>query len=930
MVKLFTRTFVLTCSVFISSLTAAFSQAQIKGKVVDTNSGDALPGASVKLDGSGISTISNLDGSYTFKNLKPGHYELKASFEGYKKLEHIFVEAKAGHIEIINLQLSPKAENLSTVSVISRAATGSDRNARQLEKNAPVLVNILSSQTMQLLPDLTAGNSLQRISGVTVQRSGSGEARHAIIRGMDMRYNSTTINGIQISSPDPRYSSLPLDIFPSEILERLEVIKTGIPSMEGNFVGGSINMVMKSAPDKFTIIANASTGFSTLFSSSRPFQAFPHGAVSLKAPAEIFGNNYTATQNDFSRANLNFTNKNLPLNSTAGLIIGGRTKDKKLGILFSGAFQNIYRGDNYMFLEPNAQPQVTTDANGKILNNQAVISDLLQRHYSTQTARWALHNKMDYVFNNKNKIALYNMYVRMNEFETRQTYDSVYLNKLSDNLMRSHTLRQSVYNSTLTGDHTLSNVLSLNWSGSYAYAKGAQPDWAEYDYQTGGGKQIVQTMKRTWQRNKDQNESGYLNLYYSPHISNSNTTVSIGGMYRHRDRNNYWLDYSLDPILVNNLPEIWTSFNAANYEFKTSSNNTGTGISALNTANTYTAHENVSAGYAQLKFDFLTNFNFIGGARIEHTSQGYATQMPSASAGKDGTISYTDLLPGATLKYNINRQQSIRASYFRSIIRPEFYELVPTQTIGEVFDIKGNDSLKHTQADNFDLKYEWLPGSADQFSIGTFYKSIYNPIEYSIVRNGGPSAQYFMPQNFGTAHNYGVEAVFTKFFGMFGVSLNYTYTRSRITTTKLYLYKDETTNNITSKLINQTRPLQGQSPNIGNASLIYRNPNIGLDLQLAFTYAGTRITQVSPYYNLDYWQSAQYNLGFSLEKKFAKRFSWYGKFSNLTNTTLRTYIRQAPEQSSSVTLPGQIYSDKTVVGKDNYGVEIQTGIRFKF
>ena len=926
--KIFTKTFVLACSVFFISSTVAFSQSQIKGKVVDANSGDALAGASIKLNGNGFSTIANLDGSYQFKNLKSGHYEMEISFEGYKKLEHISVDVKENDNQTIDIKLVPEVNNLSTVSVISRATTGSDQNARQLEKNAAPIVNILSAQSIQLLPDLTVGNSLQRISGVTVQRSGSGEARHAIIRGMDMRYNNTTINGIQISSPDPRYSSLPLDIFPSEILERLEVIKTGIPSMEGNFVGGSVNMVMKNAPDKFTVIANASTGFSTLFSSSRPFQAFPHGAVNPKAPAEIFGNNYVATQNDFSRANLNFTNRNMPFNSTGGLIIGGRTNNKKLGVLVSGAYQNIYRGDNYLFLVPNAQPQVLPQPDGSTLNNQAVISDMYQRHYSTQTTRWALHNKIDYVFNDKNKIALYNMYLHMSEFETRQTYDSVYLNKLSDNLMRSHTLRQSVYNSTLMGDHTLSNVLSLNWIGSYSLAKGAQPDWAEYDYQTGGGKQIVQKLTRQWQHNKDQDEAGYLNLYYSPHISNSNAVLSVGGMYRHRTKDNYQIDYKLDPILVSNLPETWTSFNAANYQFSTSSNNTGTAATALNTANTYTAHEDVSGGYVQLKFDFLANFNFIGGVRLEHTSQGYSTQMPVTALGKDGTVKYTDLLPSATLKYSINRQQSIRASYFRSIIRPEFYELIPTQTIGEVFDLKGNDSLKHTQADNFDLKYEWFPGSADQFSIGVFYKGIYDPIEYSVVRNGGPSAQYFMPQNLGTAHNYGAEVVFTKFFGMFGISLNYTYTNSKITTTKLYLYKDNVLG-ITPKAIDQTRPLQGQSPHIGNASLIYKNPNIGLDLQLAFTYAGARIAQVSPYYNLDYWQSAQYNLGFSFEKTFAKRFSWYGKFSNLTNAPLRTFIKQTPQQSSSVTLPEQIYSNKTVVGKDIYGLEIQTGIRFK-
>ena len=577
---------------------------------------------------------------------------------------------------------------------------------------------------------------------------------------------------------------------------------------------------------------------------------------------------------------------------------------------------------------PNAQPSVVTTSEGKVLNNQSVISDLLQRHYSTQTTRWALHNKIDYVFNDRNRIALYNMYINMKEFETRQTFDSVYLNHLSDNLMRSHTLRQNVYSSTLTGDHRLGDLFSVNWVGSYSRANGAQPDWAEYDYQSGGGKQpYAQSMSRDWQHNKNQDEAGYLNFYYTPHIDHSKVTLSAGGMYRHRTKDNFELDYKLDPVLVNNSPEAWVSFNQTDYQFKTSSNNTGTASTALKGSNTYTARENVAAGYVQLNFDFLKSFNFLGGVRIEHTSQDYVTQMSDIADGKNGSVRYTDLLPSAILKYNIDKQQRIRASYFRSIIRPEFYELVPSEDIGETFNILGNDSLRHTQADNFDLKYEWFPGGADQVSIGAFYKSIYDPIEYGVTRKG-PSAQYFMPQNFGTAHNYGIEAVFTKFFGMFGVSLNYTYTNSKITTTKLYMHYDSK-NGVTPVQMDQTRPLQGQSPHIGNASVIYRNPNIGLELQLAYSYAGARIAQVSPYFGLDYWRAAQYNLGFSFEKKLGKYFSWYGKLNNLTNTPIRTFIKQAPGQSSVIQLPDQVYSDKTVVGKDLYGLEIQTGFRFK-
>jgi len=112
-----------------------------------------------------------------------------------------------------------------------------------------------------------------------------------------------------------------------------------------------------------------------------------------------------------------------------------------------------------------------------------------------------------------------------------------------------------------------------------------------------------------------------------------------------------------------------------------------------------------------------------------------------------------------------------------------------------------------------------------------------------------------MPQNTNEATNYGAEAVFTKFFGVFGVSANYTYTHSRVTTTKrLYTFVQGTGN--TQQNVSQTRPLQGQANHVGNVSLLYKDPRLGLDVQLAFAYTGDRIDQVSPYYGLDIWQKA--------------------------------------------------------------------------
>ena len=178
--------------------------------------------------------------------------------------------------------MQKETRNLGVI-IIASAGKTDDKSVRGLEKKADIIQNILSQKTIELLPDVTVANAVQRMSGVTIQRTSSGEGRYAIIRGMDQRYNNTLVNGIKIPSPDNKYRYVPLDIFPSDLLERLEVIKSLTPAMEADATGGAMNLVMKSAPDKFLLNANIAGGYSTLFS-DRDFSSFSTGAINKKSP----------------------------------------------------------------------------------------------------------------------------------------------------------------------------------------------------------------------------------------------------------------------------------------------------------------------------------------------------------------------------------------------------------------------------------------------------------------------------------------------------------------------------------------------------------------------------------------------------------------------------------------------------------------------
>lgn len=918
------------------------AQGIIKGKVTDAKTGEPLTGATVHITGAvTLNTPVNLNGSYAFKNVPAGNYKLSVRFIGYKPSKEYAVEAATGKTTMFNIALVDNTTGLNEVTITEVAGKESDRAVRSLEKNAAMVQNILSANAIQLLPDVTVGNALQRVSGVTIQRSSNGEGRYAIIRGMDQRYNNTLVNGIKIPSPDDKFRFVPMDVFPSEMLERLEVIKALTPNMEGDAIGGTMNLIMKTAPDHFVLSANASAGFSSLFSKGRLFTSF-QGSPNTQSPASVHGNNYAATYADFNNKAISSNQSlNNPLSSTAGLTIGDRFLDRKLGVIISASYQNVYRGSNSQQLTPNAQPTASTAG-----SNIPQFSDAYTRSYSTQTQRFGIHNKIDYAFNRNNKISLYNLYIHTNEYQSRQTADTLGLglnstlyNKQITISNRSTLTQQNIYNSTLQGDHQLADKVKFNWSAVYSYANRHQPDRTDFSYDANqtlntSGNIAAELDNNTklshhWENNKDQDITGYANFMFSPKIMNRDVEIAVGSLLRHKNRDADYITYSL---IGGNKSTVYTNnFNTLPFVFNLAAD--GMGSNNPDLQDNYTVKEDDNAEYVQLKFNPIDKLQILGGVRVENTLQKYETQSPITVSQRAGTSAYTDVLPSIHLKYEITGSQNIRASYFASLSRPGYGEIVPYKVSGEYYDEEGNPYLHHITADNLDLRYELFPGGADQLLLGTFLKKIHNPIEYFVIRDGGPSNQVIKPQNDdGDATNYGFEAQATKFFGVIGFSVNYTYTHSSITTDKL-LYFSDPTKGLQQTYVSQTRPLQGQADNVGNASILFKSGKLGLDMQLAFVYTGERLAQVSPYYNLDFYQHAYDQLDFSFEKTIGKKLSFYGKVNNITNAASKIYLKYPNAQLSQQLLEfigKQDVAAQTLVQSDYYKTLFLGGLRYKF
>lgn len=910
---------------FLTCLLAFTSQAgTLKGRLLEAATGEPALGVVITIEGTNLHDISGLDGSFSIANLQNGSYRLSIRHISYAPMQKEF--AINGN-ETLQLDLALEAAkdiNLQEVAVTGKRDGASDHTARLMERNASQVMNIVSGKTIQISPDLTVANVIQRISGVSIERNSNGDGQHAILRGMDKRYNYTLVNGVKIPSPDNKYRYVPLDIFPSDLLDRLEVHKALTPAMEGDAIGGAVNMVMKDAPDRFTLSANVSTGYNELFM-DRKFMGYDYKNIQSKSPYERNSNQYNATPADFSKAPADYESKTPLPNLLGSIAVGNRFLHDKLGVLLAGSYQHTHRGSNSLFFDSEAVDTLRGET----------LTKMSERQYSEQQVRYGLHSKIDYRINDRHKIQFYNAFMNLTNVQVRDVkatqltiggYDPAAGNATLSFSTRFRLTRQQIFNSTLQGRHQLLDALALQWSAVYSKATNEVPDNATVPL-TGVRENFqerrttVGDASRRWEHNSDRDISAYLNLIYNTTLGSSNVEWTAGGLYRDKSRSNFYNNYQLRP--ANPLAEFGKDFTDYTQIRWTVQNPRGSVASALN----YDATEKITAGFVQFKAE-MKHWEILGGVRAEATDQGYAMLFPIGEDRPNGTQKYTDILPSLHFKFKPEEHINLRASYFRSINRPGFFEIVPYRIVLEEYQERGNPDLKRAIADNIDLRYELFPGAAEQFMIGAFYKMIQNPIEYTLQRDAIRGQDiYYSPGNFGNAKNYGLEIDYIKYVKQFGIKANYTYTHSRITTTKSRRIRNES-GDLQTINVEQSRPLYGQSAHVANLSVLYKNQQNGIDAQLAGGYTGDRINTVSQFLDNDLWQKGFVQVDASLEKTFRNGLGLFAKANNLLNTPMEVYMKNTNAGNAGV--PHQDLQGKTLIRRDHYQRSYLLGVRYKF
>ena len=922
----------------LAASATAIQAHTLDGIVKDNKTGEPLIGTVIRVkELPNVGTTTGLDGSFTLHELPDkGKYTLVVSFMAYKTKE---IVVDVANDEKVDIPMDEDLKQLGEVVVTGRREYRSDRSAVESVKNAGNVLNVMSQQSIQLSPDVNVASVLQRVSGVTMERDASGEASYAILRGMDKRYNYTLVNGVKIPSPDDKNRYIPLNIFPSDLMDRLVVSKSLTADMEGDAAGGVVDMVMKDAPSCFQFQANAAIGTTDYFwKDGRDYITSNRSDYTKKAPYEAFGSEYKASMSDFKNGPVQLKSHSMPApNFIGGLSVGNRFWNDRLGVILAGSIQNTFRGTERTYNSVKM-------ASGE----QAMyISKLNHRYYSIHDLTTGAHAKIDLTLPG-HKIEWYNMYVRTNSKGVRynNSIGTEYIGANSytqDDEIRSLSTTQSIFATNLKGTHHLTKNFTLDWSGIFSQAKEEDPDRtyvtlsnsvsteADADGNILSGnlwdtnKNITKTFpkdaERRFQHNMDTDWAGYINLTYDTHFANDVEALwKAGAQYRRKERSNRYYSYIFSP--ADNAQDLdgngLEQFDNVDWVCKTPYSQ----ASQLN----YDSKEHIGGAYAMVTLKTKLG-ELIAGFRAEHTNQIYTMLQHFRNMGQIGEQSYWDYLPSASLKWTPTKNMNIRLSYYRSINRPGFYEIVPYQIMGEEYQEKGNPNLKRARIDNIDLRWEWFPSKTEQILAGVFYKYLKDPIEQVFVTSDGKigagTDAYYMPDNLGNAKNMGFEIDVIKYIRHFGIKANYTYTYSKITTSKRE-YKEGSAEYKSG--VTQSRPLVNQAPHTANISLLYKDTENGWNAQLASSFTGAKLALVSPFKDADQWDKAMFGLDLSAEKQFKNGFSIFFKANNLLDAKRERYLKTVNE--SNLEYEGQ-KSDKTIVGTYQYGRTFLLGVRYK-
>ena len=791
----------------IFALIPAFSQSKgvISGVVTDS-AGSVLQGAKIELQPQIRPITTDGQGEFTVTGVAQGTYSVAITYVGFAPYAGN-VTVAAGLTTRIDAVLKVGSANDEVVVTADRPRGEAEAINRTLA--AENILQVLPADVIVSLPNANLADALGRMASVTIERD-EGEGKYVQIRGTEPRLSNTMIDGVTVPSPESGVRQIKLDTIASDLVESVEINKTLQANIDADGIGGSVNLVTKTAGEAPTATLYGIDGYTPIVGGR------------------------TADQ----------------LGGTIGKRFGG---EKKLGVLIGGTYD--YNGRGINDIEPDPQPNPN-----KTLTPYYDTMDL--RDYVYDRTRWGATGSVDYKLGEGSDISLRGLFSTFRNWGHKWVYTMVD----GGNPVYGQDWRRpnmAVGSLALQGKHIF-NANTVIWSTSVGRSRslsgsgGANYQWIgdpNNNCVNGPGASINRPgwtgcLGTGTDNALDRNNYGLtefdiptygqsvqLNLQASAsyarsyHVGTHYGTLEFGGKIRNAHKfddsyDTYWTvpnDASGNPIpipisahsdwnsdfsdpsyydktykfgTVTDWGKMrgWVNANQSQFEF-----NTNQGVNSHN----FDMIERIPAGYVMNTVELASRVRLVTGLRFEAThldttSFDQSTNKLSFKAGGD----YLDVLPSASLRFALDKDSDLRLVYGRGLSRPDPSDITkavskPVVTQNPNTVSVGNPNLKDEHANNYDILYERSFSNVGLLQAGYFYKDLSDPIitvtnlvattPYNPNPNPmGAKTLITQPGNAGSAHVQGVEFSYQQRLsylpGMLrgaGISANYSYTNSQ-------------------------------------------------------------------------------------------------------------------------------------------------------
>jgi TonB-dependent receptor len=816
----------------------------LSGKILDGDFNDALAFANVAVKGTNYGSATDFDGKYSIE-MAPGTYTVVFTFVGYTTKQITDVVIKSGQITDLTVTMTSAADALESVVITVTKRKNSEKAVLEVQKNATIVLDGLSSETIKKAGSSSVASAVKTVPGVSVQGG-----KFVYVRGLGDRYTKTLLNGMEVPGLDPDRNALQLDIFPTGVLENLQVKKSATADLTADFTGGIVDILTKDIPSGEEYAISLSLGYNpnmhfndnylTYTGGGTDFLGFDDGtrdspiATGANVPllqvepqrvrelTQSFNPELAAMQErsfmdygfSFSGGNKYRMESGNALGFTASLSYKNETEFYEDFIA-----GQIFRKDQED--RSNFSPIVDRTQQGSVGINNVLLNGLAGLTYKTEFSKYRFN--VLHVQNGESKAAV--IFQQNAERGSNESKKDVL----------TYTQR-TLTNVLFSGDHNNSDgTWNLEWKLSPTFSRVDDKDFRITPFRIDSGVPTVEPSEtgdptRLYRELEEINIASRIDVTRRHKLFSVAAKFKFGAGYIYKSRD----------FLVDQYSFILQNFQGTNFDGN--ANNildpaniynpaTDSGVavrSDFNLTNNFDSQITVGSAYVSDEFQITERLKSVVGLRFEKFDLMYTGQNQRGDVfNNEKFIDKADLFPSVNLIYNLDEQGSykLRGSYARTTARPSFREASEAEIFDPIsnFFFIGNKDIQPSYIQNVDFRFEKYGEGSDFYAISTFYKGFKDPIELSFIRS---AEGQFTPLNLGRATVIGAEFEVRKNLGFvpllknFNVSVNVSLIDSRQN------YSEDEENNRRDTLregqtLEDTRPLQGQSPYLINAGLVY-------------------------------------------------------------------------------------------------------------